>query len=88
VARPLIGIRRRELFRAVFTGLAAVMTTASSLPARAQQKMTKQEAEYQDSPKDIRMCATCTLFEPPHACKVVDGDISPDGWCKAFAMAD
>ncbi len=22
------------------------------------------------------------------ACKVVEGEISKDGWCKAFAMAD
>ena len=56
--------------------------------AFAAAKMSKAEAEYQDSPKDIRMCATCTLFEPPRACKVVDGDISPYGWCKAFALAD
>ena len=48
--------------------------------------MSKAEAEYQDSPKDIRMCATCTLFEPPRACKV--GDVSPYGWCKVFALAD
>jgi hypothetical protein len=54
----------------------------------AAEKMSKQEAEYQDSPKDIRMCATCTLFEPPHSCKVVEGDVSPSGWCKVFALAD
>jgi hypothetical protein len=34
------------------------------------------------------MCATCTLFEPPRGCKVVEGDVSPYGWCKAFALAD
>jgi hypothetical protein len=50
--------------------------------------MSKTQAEYQDSPKDIQMCATCTLFVAPHACKVVEGKISPDGWCKAYAMAD
>jgi hypothetical protein len=61
-----------------------------SIPSRsdASEKMSKQEAEYQDSPKDIRMCATCTLFDPPRACKVVEGDVSPSGWCKAFALAD
>ena len=52
----------------------------------AADKMSKAEAEYQDSPKDIRMCATCSLFEPPRACKV--GDVSPYGWCKVFALAD
>jgi High potential iron-sulfur protein len=56
--------------------------------AGAREKMSQKEAQYQDSPKDIRMCATCTLFEPPKACKVVEGEISPNGWCKAFALAD
>jgi len=50
--------------------------------------MSQKEAEYQDTPKDIRMCATCTFFEPPKACKVVEGEISPNGWCKVFALAD
>jgi hypothetical protein len=88
MARSPTSLPRRGLFRAAFTGLAAVLAGATTLPARAQQKMTKQEAEYQDSPKDIRMCATCTLFEAPHACKVVEGEIDPNGWCKAFALAD
>jgi hypothetical protein len=68
--------------------LAALAVALSCRGARAQQKMSKQEAEYQDSPKDIRMCATCTLFERPKSCKVVEGDVSPNGWCKAFALAD
>ncbi|MGO9390425.1 high-potential iron-sulfur protein [Rhodoblastus sp.] len=51
-------------------------------------KMSKQQAGYQDSPKGIQMCATCSLFDEPKACKVVEGEISPDGWCKAYAMTD
>jgi hypothetical protein len=51
-------------------------------------KMSKQQSEYQDGPKGIQMCATCTLFVEPHSCKVVEGDISPNGWCNAYAMAD
>ena len=54
----------------------------------AGEKLSKQQAEYQDSPKGIQMCATCSLFEAPHSCKVVEGDVSPSGWCKAYAMAD
>jgi hypothetical protein len=34
------------------------------------------------------MCATCSLFVEPRSCKVVEGDVSPNGWCKAYAMAD
>jgi hypothetical protein len=61
---------------------------ATTAPANAREKMSKPEAEYQDSLKDIRMYATCTLFEPPKSCKVVEGDVGPSGWCKAFALAD
>jgi hypothetical protein len=50
--------------------------------------MTRQQANYQDSPNGIYSCAVCTLFEAPKTCKVVEGDVSPDGWCKAFALAD
>jgi hypothetical protein len=73
--------------RATLTG-AAVGLTLGAAKATAQEKMSLKEAEYQDSPKDIRMCATCTLFLPPKACKVVEGDVSPKGWCKLFVIAD
>jgi hypothetical protein len=56
--------------------------------AQSDDKMTKARAEYQDNPNGIYSCATCTLFVPPNLCKVVEGEISPDGWCKAFALAD
>jgi hypothetical protein len=55
---------------------------------QASEKMTPQQAEYQDTPNSIYSCATCTLFEPPKSCKVVAGEVSKDGWCKAFALAD
>jgi hypothetical protein len=50
--------------------------------------MTRQQAEYQDKPNGIYSCGLCTLFEKPNHCKVVEGEVSEDGWCKAFAMAD
>jgi hypothetical protein len=50
--------------------------------------MTPQQAEYQATPNGIYSCGMCTLFERPNACKVVEGEISKDGWCKAFALAD
>jgi hypothetical protein len=45
-------------------------------------------AQHQDTPSGIYSCGLCTLFERPNACKVVEGEVSKDGWCKAFAMAD
>ena len=80
-------MRRRDFVKAI-SGLAGV----SPLIARAQlievEKLSKVQAQYQDSPRGIAMCATCTLFVAPRACKIVDGDISPSGWCKEYAMAD
>jgi hypothetical protein len=57
-------------------------------PAAASDKMTRVQAEYRDTPNGIYSCGLCSLFEAPNACKVVEGQISKDGWCKAFAMAD
>lgn len=72
--------------RLVLAGLAGWLWSKQALAESG--KMSKQLAEYQDIPKGIQMCATCSLFDEPHACKVVAGDISPSGWCKAYAMAD
>ena len=36
--------------------------------------------------RHLQLCV-CSLFEPPQACKVVEGDVSRDGWCKALALA-
>jgi hypothetical protein len=84
----LDGISRRGVMRAALTGAAVGLTTGTSFGVAAQEKLSPKEADYQDSPKDIRMCATCTLFVPPTSCKVVEGEISPTGWCKLFALAD
>jgi hypothetical protein len=78
---------RRKLFRAVAGGLSAGLFLRVA-PVVAADKMTKPQAEYQDMPNGIYSCGTCTLFEQPASCKVVDGEISKDGWCKAYAMAD
>jgi hypothetical protein len=79
---------RRTLLGGLIAGVVSGLTRSAVCPANAREKMSKQEADYQDSPKDIRMCATCTLFEPPKSCKVVEGDVSPSGWCRVFALAD
>jgi hypothetical protein len=51
-------------------------------------KNTQQQAEYQDTPNGIYSCGLCTLFDRPKLCKVVEGEVGEDGWCKAFALAD
>jgi hypothetical protein len=56
--------------------------------AQAAAKMTRAQAEYQDTPNGLYSCGMCSLFEAPNGCKVVEGEISEDGWCKAFALQD
>jgi hypothetical protein len=76
-------VPRRELL-AVLVGASAALTLGTDRPASAQQKLSQQDAAYQDTPKDDHACGTCTLFQPPKSCKIVAGDISDHGWCKLF----
>ena len=78
---------RRTAMRAFAGGISAALGLRAS-QAGASEKMTRQQAQYQDTPNGIYSCAVCTLFEQPKSCKVVEGDVSEDGWCKAFAMAE
>ena len=84
MAEQRTGKSRRNIIRA----LAGAIPVGLLLRARASEKMTRQQAEYQDKPNGIYSCGLCTLFEKPNHCKVVEGEVSDDGWCKAFAMAD
>jgi len=47
-------------------------------------QMPPTAVSYQESPKDGKKCSDCKLFVEPRACKLVSGDISPDGWCKLY----
>jgi hypothetical protein len=46
--------------------------------ANAADKMTRKQAEYQDTPNGIYSCGLCSLFEAPNGCKVVEGEVSKD----------
>ena len=46
--------------------------------------MTKEATKYQDTPKDGLKCKDCVYFQAPSGCGLVDGKISPDGWCSLF----
>jgi hypothetical protein len=78
---------RRKVVSAVVKGVSAGLLLRIS-QTQASEKMTREQAQYQDTPKGIYSCELCSLFEAPKSCKVVEGEVSKDGWCKAFAMAD
>ena len=78
---------RRAAIGAVLGGTAGALL-APIASAEAADKMTRAQAEYQDTPNGLYSCGMCSLFEEPSGCKVVEGEVSKDGWCKAFALQD
>jgi hypothetical protein len=65
---------------------ATVLAVAGGFAVQANaQKIAQNMVQYQNSPKGDQKCAMCVQFEAPSSCKVVDGTISPEGWCAAFA---
>lgn len=52
---------------------------------------SKDALQYQDTPKNGQRCADCTYYikdkndDGQGACTLVEGKISPDGWCSSFA---
>jgi anaerobic selenocysteine-containing dehydrogenase len=64
--------------------LAAAIVGGAGAAARAQSKAKKSLVQYQQNPKGGQQCDNCLLWEPPDACKVVEGKISPKGWCAVY----
>lgn len=80
-------LSRREFFPALAAGAAigATLSFGLSRMAEAQSKTDKKTAKYQDRPKNGQNCAQCNFFRPPKSCQLVEGDISPNGWCSFWA---
>ena len=72
--------RRTVLFTSVACAAGATALLGSLRPAAA--KMAQAGVAYQESPKGDQQCSTCSLFQAPSSCTLVDGTISPSGWCK------
>lgn len=76
--------RRHSLTKAMQLAAAVGLSWATAGMASAQSKIAQKTAGYQDKPSDQNRCGTCAHFAPPNACKIVDGQVSPSGWCKLF----
>jgi hypothetical protein len=77
-----VSLSRRALLGST-TALAAMMLAGTGT-GRAQQKMSKQTAQYQDSPKGDQKCQGCRFFVAEASCQLVEGEISPNGWCRLY----
>ena len=76
--------RRLALTRTALT-LGIAVAGLAATRAGAQEKLAPDVAKYQAQPKGQQSCAGCVNFQPPNACKFVQGTISPNGWCQLFS---
>jgi hypothetical protein len=75
--------RRRLLLSAAAAAGAATAGGIGS--AEAALKVSASAAGYQDNPNGDKQCSKCVHFLPPSSGKMVDGTISPQGYCRLFS---
>ena len=75
--RNASGVTRRTVLFAAAGAAPLVVLTGGE----AQAKLAQAAVKYQTTPKDGHQCDGCAQFDAPNSCKLVDGDISPTGWC-------
>ena len=82
--------QRGTVSRRDFLNLAAVgggTLIAAGMAARAvaaPKKFSQQQAKYQPVPKNGQRCQNCALWQSPTSCQVVEGLVSPAGWCMLY----
>ena len=77
-------LSRRNVLRGVTLTAGSAALLAALTTQRAEAKMKQEAAGYQATPKDGQRCSGCTVFVAPASCRLVDGTISPDGYCRFF----
>ncbi len=77
-------VNRRSLLKraALLLGAAAIPVSKHAVAAG---KAPQAAVKYQDKPQGDQQCDNCIHFEAPSACKIVEGTVSPKGWCAVWA---
>lgn len=80
---------RKEALKSMIV-LPALAASLAATAGVAEAKSSQAAMKYQKTPKNGAKCSTCKLFVPGKSatangtCQVVDGAISPNGWCIAY----
>src|SRR5271165_2041967 len=85
----------KSLSRRAFMGGVIVLPALAGMvlagTTAAQAKGSQAQFKYQSTPNGGKKCSQCSFFiagsdaKANGTCKIVDGSISPNGWCTAFA---
>jgi hypothetical protein len=86
--------RRGVLKTALSLGGAALLAGAldsaaqqESKPKATLKKRSKETVGYRDEPYEGRSCAKCVLYAGHGECVLVEGEVSPNGWCVQWTPA-
>jgi len=64
----------------------APATSANSAGPTGTRKASQESVRYQTQPKGEQNCGNCVNFiAGSKSCKLVDGQISPEGWCSLWS---
>lgn len=75
-ARSRRGVLSLLMYAATLLGLPRI--------AHAVDKLSKAAVAYRDTPKGAQRCDNCRVWVPPNACKSVEGEVAPQGWCNIW----
>ena len=78
--------RRDFLFTASAGGGALLGASLIASPAAASNKMSPRAMSYRPTPNGNQRCDNCANWQPPGSCKLVDGPITPSGWCILYNL--
>jgi hypothetical protein len=84
----MLDLSRRAVLRGAAFGAGAGLLLGGGLASGARAavaKLTQKAANYQATPRGNQRCNTCSQWVQPTSCKVVEGIVSPTGWCSLFA---
>ena len=78
-------VLKQSLPLAAGAALAACPALAVGPTLADWRKMTKKEAGYVEKAKSAaQICAQCLYFIDPNDCVIVQGPVSPHGWCTYY----
>lgn len=83
-AFPQRSVTRRNFISAAAVTGGALFGAGLIGASPAAAKLPQAAAKYQPTPKGKQQCDNCALWQAPSGCKLVDGTISPTGWCALY----
>lgn len=74
-------VSRRDFLHVAAVGSGTMLGAGLFASPAMASKMSPKAMQYRPTPNGNQRCDNCANFQAPGACKVVDGTISPAGWC-------